>query len=248
VTKAAVVNHRLDLAVRLIDTVAGFTVRSAVSAEIAGKTVNPRITPDGNILFIGSGQQPEDFQLTLKARGYEPKVLDVKFAEMNPNMPYIETYVIPGNRYMPGFQCISFQGKMPGITGIDAVKIMDSVCRIEDIDSKNAVFTVSNPHSLCLDNVFYAAVNDDFSGYTPLEITEVISSKRFKVRNVPEHVRLKSIVMPRVMGKTESGKYLLRLRQETADTVWLVRFVTKKSVTFRKMSAQQLMPESAAVR
>ena len=217
--------HSLDLALRLVDTATG-RVLAGRDLELRrdGRRVRPLEKEDGYLIFLGEGRR--DFDLSVRLRGYEPRQVRVAYAALDKALPLLELHLIPGKGYAPGVPCFSLEGTCPGITALDAVRAGDSACLIREFDPRKRLVTLFNPHKLELDRTFYALVDPDRETYEPFRLVKRIDFQVYKTDRVIE-TRFGNYfpVCPMVFGGADpDGGYRLRVRDETAQARWIVRW------------------------
>ena len=217
--------HSLDLALRLVDTATG-RVLAGRDLELRrdGRRVRPLEKEDGYLIFLGEGRR--DFDLSVRLRGYEPRQVRVAYAALDKALPLLELHLIPGKDYAPGVPCFSLEGTCPGITALDAVRAGDSACLIREFDPRKRLVTLFNPHKLELDRTFYALVDPDRETYEPFRLVKRIDFQVYKTDRVIE-TRFGNYfpVCPMVFGGEDpDGGYRLRVRDETAQARWIVRW------------------------
>ena len=217
--------HSLDLALRLVDTATG-RVLAGRDLELRrdGRRVRPLEKEDGYLIFLGEGRR--DFDLSVRLRGYEPRQVRVEYAALDKALPLLELHLIPGKDYAPGVPCFSLEGTCPGITALDAVRAGDSACLIREFDPRKRLVTLFNPHKLELDRTFYALVDPDRETYEPFRLVKRIDFQVYKTDRVIE-TRFGNYfpVCPMVFGGADpDGGYRLRVRDETAQARWIVRW------------------------
>lgn len=223
----AIIRHRLDLLIRLIDTTSGNIVSDrAVSFITKDGEFRPHVRDDGVYLLIDYGR--EDFDFTIKAFGYEDKHISVRYAELDEAQPYIEAHIIPNLYYNASFPCYTLKGVIPGLTAIDAVKLSDRASLIKDFDLRKRLITVFTPHRHSLDRKHYAVVNPDDETYEAINIIKSLSDQVFQCDSTlhkpfSSHFQ----VCRRVFGSvSERGEYLLRVRNDSSRARWAVRFIS----------------------
>lgn len=217
--------HSLDLALRLVDTATG-RVLAGRDLELRrdGRRVRPLEKEDGYLIFLGEGRR--DFDLSVRLRGYEPRQVRVAYAALDKALPLLELHLIPGKDYAPGVPCFSLEGTCPGITALDAVRAGDSACLIREFDPRKRLVTLFNPHKLELDRTFYALVDPDRETYEPFRLVKRIDFQVYKTdRAIETRFGNYFPVCPMVFGGADpDGGYRLRVRDETAQARWIVRW------------------------
>lgn len=218
-----VIQHRIDLLVRLINTVTGMAITGTVDMYRNGVLYRPLPKDAGNYIFINIGR--DDFQLRICVPGYFEAQLDICYEQLGENPPFIEVNLIPVSDYSPQGSYLTMEGTLTGLSGLDAVKSRDSPCMIREFDEKKCVMTVYIPHHLQLDLEHYAVVNPNKGTYEAVVIKEQISEQKFKLTKKLElPFENYSPVCRRVFGIVHAdGSYLLRVPDFGSDANWIVR-------------------------
>jgi hypothetical protein len=92
-----------------------------------------------------------------------------------------------------------------------------------------------------LERVYYAVVDARKEIWEPFQILHMVNHEMLKLDRILEMPFENNFpISPVVFGKTESdGSYCLRLRDESEDARWLVRWVTEDGPRFRVIDFRQ---------
>ena len=230
----AVIRHSLDLVLHLVDTTTGVLL-SGIGAvfERDGRPLSLLNKGDGHLILIGSGRT--DFRLTVKLRGYLTREVEIRYAELSERYPLYELPMLPDGTLPASGKYRDLQGRLEGLTALEAVWLGDNSCMLRDFNSKKKMMTIFNPHHLLLDRVFYALVNPDAKVYEALKIEERISDTQFLLQdglkmefggNCPVTRRIFGLVQ-------EDGTYLLRISDQGGDSRWLLRCIAGEREWFQ---------------
>lgn len=240
----AIFVHKLDLQLRLIDTTTGRTVTGRqVELLRGGERLHAREL-DGSLLLINTGR--EDFDLTVRARGFDERTLRVEYEKLDEKLPAVELHLIPNRLYAPGVALHTLEWKLEGLTSIDAVKNGDSPCLIRGFDERKRIMTIFNPHGLEMKDVFYGVVDPEKGTYEVIEITKRISDTEYKLskrleREFGSHFPVTRLVFG---GVRPDGSALLRVRNAAREAKWLVRCTVNGEEAFRSIDFNK--PETLA--
>lgn len=228
-----VITHRLELALRLLDTASGQTV-SGQTVEVLGdgKPLRGGEKPDGTLVFQNLGLTK--FTLTLRSPDYEPMTHPVDLAQLDPSLPLLELHLIPGPHYRAA-PLHTLAGVLPGITELSAVREGDNACLIRAFDARKRRMTICNPHHLELERTHYALVDPDAGTYEPFRILSHPDPQTLNLDRALETVfRNYFPICPLVFGRTDpSGDYCLRVRDDIQAARWLVRYTVNGEARFR---------------
>lgn len=232
--KTLVFIHRLDLALRLVDTTSGKNVSGRdVAIFVDGERVRFGEKGDQVLIFQNLGKRA--FRMKLISSAFEPAEMDVDLDALEGKPPMLEIHMVPGKEYPGGAEFLTVEGTIPGIQELSAVRMGDNACLIREMDPRRRLAKVFNPHHLALDRVRYALVDLDHSTYEPFQIQRMVDDQTLKVDRVPE-MPIKNYfpITPEVLGTTGlDGSYCLRVRDDAADARWLVRWVVNGEVKFQ---------------
>lgn len=231
---AFVINHRLGLALRLVDTTTGRAIADrALALRRDGKEIHPMVKGDGVLVLLD--QERADFDLEVSVPGYEGRQLRVSYAQLDPGLPRLDLHLIPGPDYRSRYPCLTLEGELPGITGVDAVKAGESPCLIREFDPRKKLLTVFNPHKLELDRVWYALVDPDQETYEVFSVVRRVSDQVYKLdRALETPFKNYFPICPLVFGGIGPGdRYRLRVRDDGTQARWMVRLQREGGQEFR---------------
>ena len=232
--KILVFTHRLDMALRLVDTTSGRNVSGrSLAAFVDEKQV--RFAEKGDQVLIFQNLEKRAFQLKLTSPDYETVLVDVDLSRLDSKMPLLELHLVP-RRSAPGADpLLSVEGILTGIQELSAVRVGENSCLIREFDPRRRQAKVFNPHHLSLDRVHYALVDPDKGICEPFRILRMIDDQTLKLDRVIEMpFRNYFPVTPQVLGLVRpDGSYCLRLRDDGTQAKWLIRWVVDGEPRFR---------------
>lgn len=218
---AVVIRHRLDLLLRLIDTVTGYPV-TVLGGDFFrdGAPLRPIPKEEGNRVLLDAGR--EDFLLTVRIPGYEEQEILVRYADLSPELPTVELDLIPRTESLGNINVHTLRGKIPGLVSLDAVRCAESVCQVRGYDRRTNALTLFNPNRVELDQLRYALVNPREKCFEPLKIARRVSCGEYFLSAKPEKEPAAGLPVCRmVVGAVKNGAYLLRVGGPREE--WLVR-------------------------
>ncbi len=221
----AIIRHRAGLIVRLIDTATGQEI-SQVGTRFWRDNIpiSPVRQAEGKFVFLDFPAQ--DCTFSVKAERFLRQDVSLSRQFLHKQMPLVEVHLVPDESYASCRSCDTIQGTESGIEQIDAVRLTDTACLIQNFDDKRSIITLFNPHHLTLDRTYYAVVNPDVCRYEPIEITEQCNGQKFRIA-APLRQSFGNYfpVARRVQGTAQpSGRYEMRLPNNASDRKWLVRW------------------------
>lgn len=232
--KIQVFTHRLDLALRLVDTTSGWNVPGfGTSALVDGEKVRFEEKPDNVLIF--RNLEKRKFRLEVISPGFEIAQTDVDLDTLDKMLPLKELHLIPGENFPGEVKFHTLKGKLPGIKSLSAVRLSDNSVLIREFDARKRIATVFNPHRLALDRVQYALVDPDRNVYEPFLIKKMIDNQTLKTDRAPE-MELKNYfrITPLISGiVSDDGDYCLRVRDDAETAKWLVRWEVSGEASFR---------------
>ncbi|MCC8162376.1 MAG: hypothetical protein LIO86_04195 [Lachnospiraceae bacterium] len=231
---ASEIRHSLDLLVRLIDTTTGLTVEERnVRFWKDDRPVRPIPRGSGNYVFLNCGRA--DGELRVSVYGYEPYRMTIRYEGLDSRMPTKEAFLIPSESASGGQPVITFSGKLPGITEIQAVSPGHAGCCISGFDERKRIMKLFKTHRLGMDDIFYGLVHPQQQTYEPFEVVKELQDGSVKIsRPLAEAFTVNAPVARIVFGSvSEDGSYLLRVRDDAENLVYLVRYVAEGKAAFR---------------
>ena len=234
----ATIHHRLDLALRLVNTVTGSVVlENSVQflTQSPGKKAIPR--GGGLYLFLNSGR--EDFDMEIRVYGYEPQKIRITYAEQEEQMPIREVYLLPLDNPVRE-NVLTLRGNLPGIEEIEAVSLTDTNCCIKEFDARKRIMTILNQRNIHFHHTHYGLVNRERTAYEHFELEKEISLQSIKCKKKLEQTFFINQPIVRVIfGQTnEQGDYVLKVRNEE-NAQYLVRFVVNGNTFYQKVDFRQ---------
>ena len=234
----ATIHHRLDLALRLLDSVTGKVIEERNTrffTQSPAKTAIPR--GGGLYLFLNSGR--EDFDMEIHVYGYEPRTVRITYPEQEENMPVRDVYLIPlDNPVLENV--LTLRGNLPGIEEIEAVSLTDANCCIKEFDARKRIMTILNQKNIRFHHTHYGLLNRERTAYEHFELEKEISLQAIKCKKrLEQEVFINTPIVRVIFGQTnEQGDYVLKVRNgEIAQ--YLVRFVANGNTFYQKVDFRQ---------
>lgn len=238
--KILVFTHRLDLALRLVDTTTGRNV-SGRGVEVTLDGTRTRFGEKPDHILILQHLEKRQFRIKITSPAYETAELEVDLDAMDSKLPLLEVHLVPGSKYPGGMEFWEVAGRLPGIQELSAVRLGENACLIREFDPRRRQAKVFNPHHLAMDRVHYALVDPDRGECEPFRILRMIDDQTLKLDRILE-MKFKNYfpITPVVFGKiAPDGSYIMRLRDDAADARWLVRWVAEGEVHFRSVNFRE---------
>ena len=232
--KTLVFTHRLDLALRLVDTTSGRNVSGRTAAAfINGEQV--RFAEKSDHMLVFQNLPKRAFRLTVTSPAFETAEVEVDLDAFGKALPLLELHLIPSKGYPGGVEFLELEGILPGIGELSAVRLGDNACLIREFEPRKRMATVFNPHHLALDRVRYAVVDPDKNLFEPFSVLRLVNDQTLKLDRILE-MPFKNYfpITPQVFGVTRpDGSYCLRVRDDAEKAQWLVRWTVHGEPSFR---------------
>lgn len=242
----AVVRHRLNLIIKLIDSVTGFCIDNArCKMQFSGNNnFNPIRKGEGVYLFLNI--EKNDFEIDIHVYGYESRKINVIFDELSENMPIKEVYLLPKTSTGIDENYFTLRGKIPGISEIEAISLTDNVCFYKGFDKRKNILNVFNQHNLKMNDVYYGIVDMNNLEYDCIEVKENISTQELRlVKELEKEYTINQPIARRIFGQTnkEDNEYIIVLPYGKT-TIYLVRYLVDDTVHFKKIDCNNLNEQS----
>lgn len=220
----ATIHHKLDLALRLVNTVSGKVVEEYNVKFITGLTGVKAIPKQGGMyLFLNVGR--EDFEMEVHVYGYEPQKIQIRFSDYQEKMPIREVYLLPLETPTRE-DILTLRGQLSGIEEIEAVSLSDTNCCIKEFDARKKIMSVLNQRNVRFHHIHYGLVNREKTEYEHFEVEKEISPQEIKCKQKLEkdffiNQPIGRVIFGQVMNEEE---YLLRVMNDE-NAKYLVRYV-----------------------
>ena len=234
----ATIHHRLDLALRLVDSVTGRVIEEKnvqFLTRSPGKNAIPR--GGGLYLFLNAGR--EDFDMEVHVYGYESQKIRIIYPEKEEQMPIREIYLLPLDNPVKE-NVLTLRGKLPGIEEIEAVSLTDANCCIKEFDARKRIMTILNQKNVRFHHIHYGLLNKDRTAYEHFELEKEISLQSIKCKKrLEQEVFINTPIVRVIFGQiTEQGDYVLKVANEEIAQ-YLVRFVVNGNTYYQKVDFRQ---------
>lgn len=234
----AIIHHRLDLALRLLDSVTGKPIEQRdirFFTQSPGKKAIPR--GGGVYLFLNCGR--EDFDLEIHVYGYESRKVRITYPEQEEYLPVRDVYLIPlDNPVLENV--LTLRGNLPGIEEIEAVSLTDANCCIKEFDARKRIMTILNQKNIRFHHTHYGLLNRERTAYEHFELEKEISLQAIKCKKrLEQEYHINQPVVRVIFGQTnEKGDYVLKVRNDEIAQ-YLVRFVVNGNTFYQKVDFRQ---------
>jgi sulfur relay (sulfurtransferase) DsrC/TusE family protein len=234
----ATIHHRLDLALRLIDTVTGKVILER-NTQFFTQSPGKKAIPKGGGLYIFLNIGREEFELDVHVYGYEHQKVKITYPEQEEYMPIREIYLIPLDNPVLE-QVLTLRGNLPGIEEIEAVSLTDTNCCIKEFDARKRILSVLNQKNIRFHHIHYGLINRVRTAYEHFEVEKEISLQEIKCKKkLEQEVQINQPIVRVIFGQTnEQGDYVLKVKNDEIAQ-YLVRFVADGKVFYQKVDFHQ---------
>ncbi len=231
--KITAFTHRLELALRLVDTTTGIGVSGVGTTVRADGTPQRFVMKDGLLIFQGIGLR--QFQLEVSSPDYEPARAQVDLDAMGRGVPLLGLPLIPSRNHVGVTELLTVEGVLDGIEELSAVRAGDNACLIREFDPRKRIVKLSNPHHLSMNRLLYALVDPDSGAYEPFRIVKMLDDQSAKIdRVLKTEFRSYFPISPVVLGSCRAdGRYRLCVRDDGTEARWLLRWKVHGETHFR---------------
>ena len=246
----ATIRARLDLCIRLLDTVSGAVVTARDVRFIReGKLLPMTARADGYYLLINRGR--EDFLMRIEADGFDPVEQPVVYAELDERLPMIDVFLIQSeNSRRHGYSVLTFSGQLTGLELIEAVNPAKPLCGVGEYRERKQELSLVLPNRrLSMESVYYAAMcrTEEQETFRTFVVQDIISQTVVSLASplegpVDAHAPICRVIRGRV---DDRGNYLLRVREEP-QAEYLIHYRVRGIDHF--VSADMHDPDGIALR
>lgn len=232
--KAAIIHHRLDLLIRLLDTTTGYEVRERdVHFYEDEKELFPLYRGDGIYAFVNFERINRKFRV--RAYGYEEIKVSICYENMDSAIPTQEIFLIPSEDISKGEPVISFTGKLSGISHLEAVSLEPSHCSINSFDERKRIMKLFKTRQSNMENRYYGLIHMEEQTYERFEVEKELVDSGLKIKEpLVESFSVNSPIARIIFGMVkEDGSYCIRVRDNRDYLIYLLRYVVGGEVKFR---------------
>lgn len=238
-----VLKYSVDLVLQLIDTVTGRAISGYAEILYDGQPCQCINKGGGNVVLVNSGR--ENATVSIKVQGYYPAEVFADRDKIRKKLPLLTVHLVLEERFI-SYGYFVLEGKLDGITHIEAVNRRGITCRIKSFDSRTRKLDLINPHGLELSTVYYAVIDKSAKRYERFEIQKRISETEYKTaKELSSQFRIDDPVGQICFGFTKpDGSYKLILH-DGGDSVFYVRYEVNGSEHFAQVDFKR--PETTAL-
>lgn len=236
--EASVIHARLGLLIRLVDTSTGAAVEEREIQFLAdGERVRP--APRGNGCFVFINTERTDFRLTVQVVGFESYSTDVRFEELDDRIPTCDIFLIPSERNAKGESVIGIFGNLPLLEALEAVDVNRPLCRFSDFTEKTRKMTVIKQAGRVLDMDYghYGLLAADGKSYEKIVVSGMDRNQALILKEpLAQPFTVNAPISRVVFGSVnDNGDYLLRVRDDSTNLRYLVRYIVSGEVRFQEV-------------
>jgi hypothetical protein len=230
----SVIIHKLALALQFFDAIDGRGIENDIRISVNGKPKHPMSKSGGYFVFTAGDLPEESFDMDIVASGYAPTKKRILLEAPGIGPPLLRVEMIPEDKPWGGRLC-TLSGTCKGLSAVDAVRLDAGVCVVEDFDARKRMLRVCNPYPLEFNRPRYAMVDRGGLRYEIFTIDSRVSDGAFIIDHpFVSDVSAEFAIAPVVAGNVNAeGEYLLRVRDETADNRFIVRFAEETGERFK---------------
>ncbi len=230
----AIIHHRLDLVLRLLDSVTGRMIEER-NVVFLPRTPGIQPLPRGAGVFLFLNTRKEDFDMEIRVQGYEPQEVRVILSEEGSQPKTQEVYLLPlDNPVLDNI--LTLRGNLPGIEEIEAVSLTDVNCCIKEFDARKRIMIVLNQRNVRFDHIHYGLIDKERKAYEHFELEKEISPQSVKLKQKLEtEFQINQPIVRVIFGRTtEQGDYVLKVANDTIAQ-YLVRFKVDGKVFYQRV-------------
>lgn len=233
------IHHRLDLALRLINTVTGKVVEERNTQFLTSAT-GLKAIPRGGGLYLFLNMDKLDFDIEVLVYGFESQKIRIQFSELEKEkgLPIREIYLIPLDNPIKD-DILTLRGNLSGIEEIEAVSLTDANCCIKEFDARKRIMTILNQRNLRFHHIHYGLINREKTAFEHFEVEKELSIEQIKCKKALEKpYMINQPIVRIVFGQVkEYGDYVLKLAKEE-QAQYLIRYVVNGEEFFQRVDVK----------
>ena len=228
----ATIQHKLDLALRLVNTVTGRVVderNTQFTTVLTGIKSIPK--QGGMYLFLNVGS--DDFEMDIHVYGYEPRKIQIRLSELQGIMPIREVYLLPLETPIKE-EVLTLRGRLSGIEEMEAVSLSDTNCCIKEFDARKRIMSVLNQRNVRFHHIHYGLINRERTEYEHFEVEKEISPQEIKCRQkLEKEFHINQPIVRIIFGQINNqDEYILRVKNDE-NAKYLVKYVIEGKIFYQ---------------
>jgi len=239
---ASVFGSRLDLLVRLTDTTTGATVDERnVLFMRDEREVRPESRGEGTYIFINTGR--EDFLMRVRVKGFDEYETCIRYEELDEKVPVCNVFLIPSENTSKGEKLLGLSGNLPFLESLEAVNLQRIVCNANEYDKKTKALRVFSDKGgrVYLYDTYYGLMDESRESYEKIEVVKNETPQSVILKDpLEKELASNNPVMRVVFGSVrDNGDYVLRVRDDAKDILYLVRYKVNGEVKFQTVDFRE---------
>lgn len=235
----AVIGYRLDLAVKLVDTTTGSPVsKKQVLFTIDGQAAALQERMSG--VYVKAGKDSDarlkqDMELGVQASGYRAARIKIGSGILSMQYPTVEVPLIPKQKAYGYQNVVTLEGMLDGIEDIEAVSLHAPLAKVVSYNKKKQ--TMKLLYANALEEEHYALLSKCQNAYEVFRIRNKKDGLSLKLNSpLKADCHTEECITRIVKGCVDkNGRYLLAVRKDAFGTEYLVKYVVKGNVKFRRI-------------
>ncbi len=235
----AEIHYKLDLIVRLVDTTTGKAIgQRQVTFQTEDQVVPFLRRDEGLYVLLNRGRN--DMDLKIQVVGFLPASVRIRYAKLQDQFPEVEVAMIPEVSTNGFIDMLTLEGHCPGMESIAAVSLKKPYGAVDSYLEKKQ--TLRLYYTKPLEEMSYAIIHEGQQEFEEFQIKKRIDKLNVKLAEpLKTACRPEEMVVRIVRGMVDdSGKYLLRLQEDSGGTEYLVRYVVDGKAAFKKISTESI--------
>ncbi len=234
-----VIKASLSVAIHLIDTTTGKDIdESVVRFTREDIVLRPLYKGNGHWVFTNLGK--EDFLMHINVRGYDEMDADIKYETLDPKLPILDVFLMPSEKNRVGGTVLEVYGTLPELEAIEGIYLNRPICSFGSVVEKRGVVTMNLiPRAaggrINLESMKYALLSETKERYEVFEVLESETQTSVTIGSrIGEEHKVNETIYRIVYGRAgPDGKFSLKVRDDSDQLPYLLRFVAKDGEYFR---------------
>lgn len=220
------ISYRLDLVINLIDTTTGTIVNEVETSFLKGEMpLSPVPRDEGIYILMNTDRQ--DFDLTVKVKGYEDYRTRVAYETLDERVPLLTAYLIPKPNNRIGVDPLFYRDRIPKLEAIEAITLFKPSCFINEYNARYQVMTIfKSDGNKNLTDVHYGLLKEEEGTFAHIEIKKNVSDTKLELAKPLETDFSSNAPMYRIVfgNVYENGNFLLSVRSSAEEVPCIIRY------------------------
>lgn len=247
---SSIFTTKIDLALKLVDTTSGRAIgESNISFQIPEvQKLTYIYKGDGTYVFMNLNK--EKLPMRVNVAGYESVELNIEYEKLDPRMPMKIVFLIPSENKFERDGFLTLKGTLQGLREISLVMAGERIATSDSYNVKKNIMAVfEKGYRLNTEGSPYGLINQAGKSYDTFVVKEQLTTNSVVLGEPLKTEFIRNAAIGRVIfgSVSDTGEYLLRIRNNSSDPVAIIGIKTDEGDFFKEVNMSEAVAEGIAL-